>query len=259
MRRFAETVLMVLLIGIGVIPLIADSRSGDTSSDTSGGVVVLSGFTAFADADGFAPSISGNLASLPTGSNRLLLVVLHYEVPEGTGATVESVTVGGIPIVAVIPEMTVRQRVWAGYLKESDLVTLPDPAVIVANFDSSLTYAQARVGIFARVDQTTPILASVVNGSDSSAQDIDFGSTPLAVRANDMGLYFLNSADTGLNTQAPPLFFTESFEAVAAIFFDAGGGKLATRNDVSITGSGMRLTNPVRYGVSALTLAYDRL
>jgi hypothetical protein len=253
-KRYLETVLMLLLIIIGVIPLIADCCPyGDTHPDN---VAVLTGFNAAADAAGFTTSISGNLSSAPAEKNRLMLVVLHYEVPDGTGAAVKSVTIGGLPTIPVAPEMTVRQRVWAGYIKESDIATLTGTIEVVANFDPAPTYAQARVAMFAHVDQTTPIASVISNGSDTPAQDIDFGPTPLTVQTSDVGFYFLNSADTTTSTQTPPQFFNESFEALADTYFDAGAGELVAWSDFSITGAGMKLENAVRYGVLALSLRY---
>ena len=259
MKRYFETVLMVLLMGIGLIPLIAESPgpgNGQNNNAVNAAVVLTSGLNSTANAAGSATSISGNPFSVPTGTNRLVLVVLHYEVSDGTGTAVKNVTIGGLPVVSVGPEMTVRQRVWAGYITESDIVTLPDPADVVVNFDPAPTYAQARVGTFAQVDQTMPIASVVSYGSDYPAQDIDFGPIPLTVLTSDLGLYFLNSADTTPNTQTPPSSFSEFFESLADAYFDAGAGVLLALSDFSSTGTGMKLTNPVRYGVLALSIRH---
>jgi hypothetical protein len=259
-KRYLETFLMILLMGIGLIPLIADTRGGgqpqnNDNDSVNDAVVITSGLNSTANAAGYTTSISGIPFSVPTGTNRLVLVVLHYEVPDGAGTSVKNVTIGGLPVISVEPEMTVRQRVWAGFIKESDIVTLTGPVEVVANFDPAPTYVQARVATFAQVDQANPIASVVSHGSDTPEQDIDFGPTPLTMGANDLGLYFLNSADTTPNTQTPPQSFIEYFES-SAVIFDASAGVFLALSDCSSTGTGMKLTNPVRYGVLGLSIKH---
>jgi hypothetical protein len=255
-KKCFDILRMVLLMVIGMIPLIADVGH-DKPED---GVIVVADFNLTADAAGSALSISGNLPSITATSNwsnRIIVVVLHYEVPSGTGAIVNDVTIGGVPATAVGPEMTVLQRVWAGYIYESQIASFTDPMAVVANFSSAPTYAQVRVAVLAHVDQTQPIASVVSNGSDTAAQDIDFGSTPLVVPAKGMGFYFLNSAEIATNTQTPPQPFSKTFEALANFDFDAGGGEFFSLSDVSVSGAGMKLANAVRYGVLAFSVNYD--
>ncbi|MDP2105085.1 MAG: Ig-like domain-containing protein, partial [Desulfobulbaceae bacterium] len=109
---------------------------------------------------------SGTSATLiaKSGPNRLLLVAVHYEYNSNKIPSSVTVTYGGKNLTQISKSANQRNDIWLGYLKESDIAARVGNIIAVSfPYNSSPTNYSISAATYSGVNQTAPILSSVVN------------------------------------------------------------------------------------------------
>lgn len=185
--------------------------SAEGSTDSAGLVSLLDDFS------------TGNTKTISEGSERLLLVGIHYE-DSASGPNVNSVSYGGQTLTEVREETiatvaAASNGVWVGYLTESQIAVATGntitPTWTGGTPDTVVLYSST---VLENVDQGSPVSDwSANNGTSTSSIQ---PTTTVSVVSGDRTVYFVVSGTNGL-THSEPAGYAEGTEQ------DSGGAMAA--------------------------------
>jgi len=205
---------------------------------------------------------------VPAGSNRLLMVVLHYEAMNPADSIFIDARYGNQPLHEVQRIDSLSSRVYVGYLNESEIAFAETQNQTLNVFVGGYVWgAVLTAGSFTNVNQGVPINDSKQSASDDPQSAFPFAGRPdlgemLTVmnggRALVFGTYSNTSLDNFTTVELPP-FFMGQYELLPAMFSGGGAGFTSGSGYYEITSNGntngpIMLNSPQRYGVVAISL-----
>jgi predicted CxxxxCH...CXXCH cytochrome family protein len=204
--------LVTLLLTLGVI-------SGVFRINELGAAVNnINQWSATAVADNTTNPLTGSF-TVATGTNtqRLLVVAVEYEVSAAAAHTV-AVTYGTRSLTQIQNNVSQRQCIWIGYLKEQDLDLASNTTIsstITLAGGATLTRQTIHAATYDNVDQTSPILDSNATSS-ASATSLNYGRA--ITTANGGYLFYITNFNTttAYNTTPPATTpaYTEHYDAL---------------------------------------------
>jgi len=197
---------------------------------TLAAVANINQWNATAVANGTGNPSTAAAYSYAAGSNRLLLVAVEYET-DATGAHTVAVTYGGTGLTQILNNVTQRQCIWIGYMKEANLPASGSNIVstITLAGGAALTRQTVHAAVYANVDQGTPVVASN-SQSSSSAQS----RTNTAINVENGGYFFyiwnFNTTTSGASTSNNGTGYTEHYDQLYTTYSLSAASKPITAN-----------------------------
>lgn len=183
------------------------------------------------------------------GSNRLLVVKVVADYSTAITTFTPTVTYGGQTLTKIVAtDTSSRQKVWFGYLKESQITAATSTNFAVTWNSAPQTGCGLSAAFYANVDQTTPITGSRAVASDTSATTPTSGT--INVTNGGWAIYGSN-VNTNL-TSTVPTGYTEHFDtANSTLYEDAVGSKQITATG---TENPLPTWSTQRYGFAVIGL-----
>ncbi|MDA8159333.1 MAG: Ig-like domain-containing protein, partial [Desulfobacteraceae bacterium] len=183
-----------------------------------------------------------------SGSNRLMLVAVHYEYGSSFNPTL-TVKFGSSTITQIAQSYSTsngRDNVWIGYLNEAGIASHGTDQ-ITASFSSNPSSAWMEAAVYSNVNQTTPIASSVVNQGNSSSPSF----SGLAAAANGYAIYAITNNNASSSTSfSAPTGYTEHIDISSSTssYFACAVGSKAIGTSASTEGYTFTVSNDASSG-----------